>query len=405
MPETIAAGDGAPPSAAPAAAVQTPAAPTEGNASVLEYARRKLRQREATGAKPVPRKRDGAAGSTQNQPGASEASPEKPVVLSQAAVAEPEKPDQSEQGDPSEAAPAPSTTPEEPRPADAGEAEEASPADAADDLSIPEDAPDWLQKRIARFTRQKGDLERKLQAAEAERQQLKGEVDRYKSIPPPEAPLPVVVNPTDPAGNILSEAQLEQAHREARFLRRWCEDNPEGGTLQVPDGKGSYQTREFSPEQVRTMKRAAEDDLEEHLPKRREYLRAEQTSTAEALKEFPWLSDQSTPQFRLFKQALANFPAVRLNPDWARATAIFVEGLEARQARLVAAAKPPALPKIKNAPPKVPGAPASAPPRVGPQGALDAQIAAAEKEYKATPNAKTFARLDVLKRQKRQAGG
>ena len=398
MPETIAAGDGAPPTVAPAA-VSPPASPTEGNASVLEYARRKLRQREATGAKTVPRKREQAAGATQNQPGAPEASPEKPVVLSQAAVeAEPEKPDLSDRSeqDPSEAATiAPETTQEEPSASDAG--------DGGDDLSIPEDAPDWLQKRIARFTRQKGDLERKLQAAEAERQQLKGEVDRYKSIPPPEVPLPVVVNPNDPAGNILNETQLEQAHREARFLRRWCEDNPEGGTLQVADGKGSYQTREFSPEQVRTMKRAAEDDLEEHLPKRREYLRAEQASTAEALKEFPWLSDQSTPQFRLFKQALANYPTIRLNPDWAKATAIFVEGLEARQARLVAAAKPPALPKIKNAPPKVPGAPASAPPRVGPQGAIDAQIAAAEKEYKATPNVKTFARLDVLKRQKRNS--
>jgi hypothetical protein len=397
MPDPILVGDGAPPPAAPAAVPQAPAEPTEGNSSVLEYARRKLRQRESTGPKSA---KGQPKASAQNQPGAPEASPDKPVVLSQAAA--------DSEGDQAEATQAPDTAAPAPEPAtesqeepSSGDGEEA----AQDDLALPEDAPEWLQKRIARFTRQKGDLERKLQEAEAERQQLRGEVDRYKSAPLPETPLPVVVNQADPAGHILNEAQLEQAHKQARFFRRWCEDNPEGGTLQVPDGKGGYQTREFSGEQVRTMKRAAEDDLEEHLPARREYLRTEQAQTASAIKEFPWLADQRSPQFTKFKQALAGFPAIRLNPDWARATAIFVEGLEAREARLLAAsaAKSPALPKPKTPPPKVLGAPASAPARVGPRGKFDTDIAAAQKEYEANPNQRTFARLDVLKRQKRQS--
>jgi len=396
MPDEISAGDGAPPPAAPA--VATPPAPTEGNASVLEYARRKLREREATGTKSAPKSRSQPKASAQKQPDAPETGTVSPTVLSQAA-AESEKSDGSDTSDASDKSDTASSeaAPEEPSASEEGEA-------AQDDLALPEDAPEWLQKRIARFTRQKGDLERKLQATETERQQLQSEVERYKSAPAPEPPVPVVVSESDPASGIRNELQLEQAAIQARTLKRWCERNPEGGVLQVPDGKGGYSTREFTGEQVRAMKEATEDDLEQHFPRRREYLRAEQAHSSEALREFTWLTDRNSPQFAKFRKALADYPQIRLRPDWVSATAIFVEGLEAREARMKAAAKPPvAKPKPATPPPKVLGAPTAAPPRTGPKGALEADLAAAEKAWKEKSDARNFARLQAVKRQLREA--
>jgi hypothetical protein len=263
---------------------------------------------------------------------------------------------------------------------------------------LPEDAPDWIKKRIARFTRQKGDLERKLAEIEAEREMLRTAVDQAKSATPP---LPVVIDQSDPASQFVNEQQLDAAISQARHLKRWCERNPEGGTLQVPNGKGGYDQREFSAEQVQSMREAAEDDIVEHLPKRREHLRQEAAITAQAVREHPWLTDKVSPRMGLFRKVLDASPEIRLRPDWARVTAVFVRGLEAIEAEGKAATAPP-KPKSGAPPLKLPGPSASAPPKKGPLASGQAELAAAEKEWSEAPSQRTFARLQILKRQLRQ---
>jgi hypothetical protein len=395
MSEPIAAGDGAPPAAAAQAATAPPApaaGSTDGNTSLLDYARRKLRERELQGANAA---KGPPSGGTQNQPGAAPGGSDKSVVLSQAATG-------SAEGDASQAAPEGDSSSASPERAPEPQEEPSGEGEAADEQALPENAPDWLKKRIARFTRQKGELERKLQATESERTKLQGEVERYKAAPAPDPPVPIAVDVRDPAGHLLDDGQIDQAYTQARFFRRWCEDNPEGGVRQIPDGKGGLQTVELTPEQVRTMRRAAEDDIEVHLPKRREYLKVEATQTMKALREFPWLSQPDSPLFAKFRKAVTEFPALRLRPDWVEAAATFVEGHETVETRRKEASKPPAPLKPKAPPTPVIGAPRSAPARVGPIGSIDADYEAAEKAFRAKPDATNFARLDAIRQQKRR---
>ena len=206
MPDAIAAGDGAPPPAAPAAgSQQAPAQQAEGNTSVLDYARRKLRQsreerakREVTGPKPA---KGQSASVAKRQPTTPGTSPVTESVLSQAATETAEVPQVGDEVVPE--TPEVSETPsEEPRPQE---------TEGGEEQDLPEDAPDWYKKRIARFTRQKGDLERKLAEIETDRNAIRSEFERQKAAGPPEPPLPVVVNQSDPASQFVNEQQLDQA--------------------------------------------------------------------------------------------------------------------------------------------------------------------------------------------------
>jgi len=397
MPDAIAAGDGAPPPAAPVAGIQeTPAQQAEGNTSVLDYARRKLRQsreerakRESTGPKAA---KGQSASVAQGQPTTPGTGPVTEPVLSQAAT------ETAEAATPEvvpEAPEVPETTSEEPRPQE---------TEGAEEQDLPEDAPDWYKKRIARFTRQKGDLERKLAEIETDRNAIRAEFERQKAAGPAEPPLPVVVDQSDPASQFVNEQQLDQAMNQARQLKRWCELNPEGGVLQIPNGKGGFDQREFTGEQVRTMRFAAEDDLEQHLPRRREHLRQEQAITSLALREHPWLTDKNNPRMAMFRKVIDSDPSIRLRPDWARVTAIFVRGLEVVDAESKAATTPPApKPKTGTPPPKMPGPSATAPPKKGPIAAGQAELSAAEKEWREAPSQRTFARLQAVKKQLRES--
>jgi hypothetical protein len=391
MPDAIAAGDGAPPPAAPAAGIiDPPAQQAEENTSVLEYARRKLRQkRESTGPKVV---KGQSASPAQVPPPTRETQPAEPGTnpvpesdLSQAAESA------NAEEAPAAAPEVPETSSEEPRPSE---------TEGGDEQDLPEDAPDWYKKRIARFTRQKGDLERKLAELETDRNAIRSEFERQKAAGPAEPPLPVVVNQADPASQFVNEQQLDQAASQARQLRRWCELNPEGGTLQVPNKQGGYDQREFSAEQVREMRFAAEDDLEQHLPRRREHLRQEQAITSQAVRKHPWLTDKNNPRMALFRKVIESDPSIRLRPDWAEVTAIFVRGLEALDSESRAASAPSVpKPKTGTPPPKLPGPSATAPPRKGPIAAGQAELTAAEKAWSEAPSQRTFARLQAVKRQ------
>jgi hypothetical protein len=356
---------------------------------VLDYARRKLRQREST--KP---KANQSRGVAQKQPSPPEAGAGPEPVLSQSAEISAE----SAGSEPPAAAEPQESASQEPTQEEPG-------AQERDEGELPTDAPEWLKKRIARFTRQKHELERKIAEIDADRNALRGQVEEIKATPP-EAPLPVVVNETDPASQFATEQQLDVAARQARELKRWCERNPEGGTLQVPDGKGGYNAREFSPEQVATMREATEDDLEVHFPKRREYLRQEYTNSVQAIRMHPWLEEKASPRFQKFREALEAYPPIRLRPDWVNATAIFVRGLEVVEAEMKAAAQSPAaqVPKLKSGspPPKQPGPSATAPPRRGPIDTANAEVSAAEKEWKEKPDQRTFAKWQAAKRKLKQ---
>jgi len=315
--------------------------------------------------------------------------------LSQAAESVPQSRDPAGAGP--ETPEVPEGSPEEPRPPE---------TDGGEEQDLPEDAPDWYKKRIARFTRQKGELERRLADLEIDRNAIRSEFERQKAAGPAEPPLPVVVNAGDPASQFVNEQQLDQAMGQARQLKRWCEQNPEGGILQVPNKQGGFDQREFSAEQVQAMRFAAEDDLEQHLPRRRDHLRAEKAITSQAVQEHPWLTDKNSPRVALFRKVLEADPGIRLRPDWARVTAIFVRGLEALESESKAASTPPVpKPKVGTPPPKLPGASATAPPKKGPIASSQAELTAAENAWREAPSQRTFARLQAVKRQMRAVNG
>ena len=122
------------------------------------------------------------------------------------------------------------------------------------------------------------------------------------------------------------------------------------------------------------------------------------------MRKHKWLTDSNSPRVAMFRKVIESDPSVRLRPDWAEVTAIFVRGLEVVDAESKAATNP-ALPKPKTGtpPPKLPGPSATAPPKKGPIAAGQAELAAAEKQWRDEPSSRSFARLQAVKKQLRES--
>jgi hypothetical protein len=400
MAESTGVGHGVPPAPQPQGQTETPAPQqAEGNISLLDYAKRKLRERdqgasEAEGSAP---------GDTQKPPSPPKAAPEPKSVLSQAA----EPAIEAQESAP--ASEAEGQAQEETAAADT-EASPAAEEDAEGEDALPDNAPEWMQKRMARFTRQKHELQRQLEEATAAQSSLRAELDQLKVADPQqgktpaEPALPVVIARDDPAGHLTTEAQIDQVYDQARETRRWCMRHPNGGVFQVPDGKGGVTEREFTPDEVTTLREATEDDIEKHLPRRRQFIRNERAAIAEAVRRHPWLKDEKSPRVALMSEVIKGYPEIRLRPDWVNHTAIYARGLEVVQREWSEAEKAltPPRPKPGVPPVKIPGPSPSAPSKKGPVGVANAELAAAEKAYLADPSADNFARRSRARRKLEQ---
>ena len=211
-----------------------------------------------------------------------------------------------------------------------------------------DDVSKGVQKRINKLVAAK-------KAALAEAQAYKEKLTELESKLS-EAPAQVAKqeNISDAVAKLTSVEQVDAEWRKATEVLMWCEENPDGGVIQLPNGEEA----DVDESQVRQMKKLALRRRELELPARRQYLLVEREAEAQTVKEFPWWKDPSTKEYQTAQQVLRDFPEIRAKrADYKHIAGIVVLGIQAyqnMQGKQAAAPKPikraPSQPAIKAAP-------------------------------------------------------
>jgi hypothetical protein len=210
--------------------------------------------------------------------------------------------------------------------------EEPEPEPAA----APEEQPrlDKRQKRINRLTRQKSELQTKLDTAyrqaEEMRQQLE-QIQRKQQEAAGAAP-PTVGR----LGWITSEQQLAQEVDKANSVIDWCDQNPDGVT------SGSGENQEYvDSEKIARWRREAEKVVINAPMREKELQRfgeAQNHYTRLVQENWPELLDKSTPDHQMAVEILKFYPWLAQTPQAWYAAGLVIEGAKALDVRNAAKA-------------------------------------------------------------------
>lgn len=201
--------------------------------------------------------------------------------------------------------------------------------------------PKGVKKRIDK-------LSAKRREAEAEVTRLKSEVERLSQEANKPAQTPTADNPYAHLG---SQDEVSREVDQAKQIRRWCEMNPDGAVVTGKDGNET----EYSAEEVRNIKIRAMDALEEHLPKRMQYLSNYNQIEQVAAKEYPWWKDKSARERQMAETFIKAFPEIQKFPDYKMVIGDYIRGVKSREQ---ASQKPnppkaPSAPRMSSAPTQI----------------------------------------------------
>lgn len=179
-----------------------------------------------------------------------------------------------------------------------------------------------VQKRIDKLTALR-------KSAEEEAERLKKEVETLKSKVESAQSAEIVVKSDEavPYANLNSIAEIEQEVAQARSVRRWCEENSDGVVVQNADGTET----EYSADDVKRIKLNAIDALEEHLPKRLNYVQTKQKVDSVATKVYPWLKDKTSKERQIAETFIRSFPQITRFPDYQMVIGDYIAGMKARE--------------------------------------------------------------------------
>ena len=212
----------------------------------------------------------------------------------------------------------------------------------SEDEEIERGLPKGVKKRIDK-------LSAKRREAEAEVERLKQEVERLSQEATKPAQTPTADNPY---ANLSTLEEVNREVEQAKQIRRWCEMNPDGAVVTGKDGTEV----EYSAEEVRNIKIKALDALEEHLPKRMNYLQNYQQMEQVVTKEYPWWKDKSARERQIAESFIKHFPEIQKFPDYKMVVGDYIRGIQAREAKSkqTSPAKAPSQPRPSAAPARVP---------------------------------------------------
>jgi hypothetical protein len=202
--------------------------------------------------------------------------------------------------------------------------------------------PKGVKKRIDK-------LSAKRREAEAEVERLRSEVERLSQEATKPAQTPTAENPY---ANLSTVEEVNREADQAKQIRRWCEMNPDGAVVTGKDGSET----EYTAEEVRNIKIKALDALEEHLPKRMQYLQNFNQMEQVASKEYPWWKDKSAKERQIAESFIKHFPEIQKFPDYKMVVGDYIQGVKAREAKSkqTTPIKAPSQPRPSAAPSRVP---------------------------------------------------
>ena len=205
-----------------------------------------------------------------------------------------------------------------------------------------------VQKRINKLVAAKKAAQAELEAQKSRLAELQKELETAKSSVPARQ-----VDVSDVVERLSTLEQVKEERQRALDVILWCEENPDGGVITLPDGT----EKDLTDQEVRSMKRLAIRRKEIELPAREEYLQQQTYVEGEVVKDFPWWSKPETEEYQTAQQILREFPELKKRrADWKHVAGLLVMGIKAygekkAQKKPTAPIKrAPAQPSIKAAP-------------------------------------------------------
>ena len=211
-----------------------------------------------------------------------------------------------------------------------------------------DDEPAGVQRRINKLVAQRKEAAAKAEALERELNEARTKLEALEQQA--SAPQTSVVA-DNPFADIWDEGKLSEEYKKARELKRWCEDNADGCEI---GGK------EYSAEDIKSIRRKVEDALDVHIPTRHQFLTNYKQIKPVAEASYPWWKDRSNQTYAEAQQVLRQMPQLASFPDYQLAIGDFLEGRKMRMEREKSAKAPKAPVKVA---PKQPSAPKASPVR------------------------------------------
>lgn len=256
-----------------------------------------------------------------------------------------------------------------------------------------EKAESGWQKRLNREVRKTKEAK---EALEAERNRVReletriAELETAQPAAPTQANVPLAdVQSTDQLQVIADQAEAAMEHADTLLIR--LRRNPDSVAEQLKAAKVALKDdqgqEDYSPERMEEfllgVKRNADRTLRRDVPRRADYLRAQQANEAKAEELFPFWKDRTSEDYSQAMAVIKTVPAIKALPHWKIAVGVYVEGLKALKARRAGIGKPSAQPK--TVPSKQPSSPPSAPSR---PSARDTALTSRLKRFQetASPN-------------------
>ena len=208
----------------------------------------------------------------------------------------------------------------------------------SEDEEIERGLPKGVKKRIDK-------LSAKRREAEAEVERLKGELERLEQEANKPAQIPDANNPFS---HLRSMDEINREIDQAKQIRRWCEMNPDGAVVARANGEEV----EYTAEDVRKIKIKSMDALEEHLPRRAQFLQAENQFDTVAQKDYTWWKDRSSKERQMAESFIKAFPEILRVPDHKLVLGHLITGIKVyeNQKRASAPIKVPAQPRSSASP-------------------------------------------------------
>jgi hypothetical protein len=208
-----------------------------------------------------------------------------------------------------------------------------------------------VQKRINKLVAAKKAAQAELEAQKARLVELQRELEQTKSAVPASVP-----QTSEWAESLTSVDQVKKEFEATIDQLLWCEQNPDGGVLPLPDGK----ELELSQDQVRFLKAQVLRRKEIELPNRFHYLQNEAAAEREVVSDFPWWNKPESEEYNAAQVVLREFPELKKRrADWKHVAGLVVLGMRAyndlKAKKAAPAAAPikraPAQPSVSKAPP------------------------------------------------------
>jgi hypothetical protein len=216
--------------------------------------------------------------------------------------------------------------------------------------------PENVQKRIDQLTAQKHEARERAERAETELTTLKKQLETQGTQQPVQ-----IVDPQNPLAGIYRLDELDTTQAQLEKLEEWCINNPQGGHIQLQDGKTEFvdetKARSWQSDAARLLRRG--------IPERRNFIANHAQVVQKISKEFPEMYKPGTEMNTYVVNSVKALPALTQFFDWPDILADAYVGRKARAMQKAAqdavALKTPAIKaQVKAAKSPAINAPASA---------------------------------------------